>query len=66
MTIKLNGTPKNVNDGSSLLDLIRSLGLEEKNTVAEVSGSIVAPENFPILVLKDQDTVELIRFVGGG
>ena len=66
MTVKLNGTPTDINDGSTLMDLIRSLGLDEKSTVAEVTDSIVAPENYSTLVLKDQDTIELIRFVGGG
>jgi len=66
MTIKLNGTPRDVHDGCTLMELIQSLELDLNNTVAEVSGTIIAPENYPAAVLKDQDSVELIRFVGGG
>jgi sulfur carrier protein len=66
MTILLNGKSKDVADNVTLKELIGSLDLEEANTVAEVSGEIISPERYATVVLKEQDTVELIRFVGGG
>jgi sulfur carrier protein len=66
MTILLNGKSQDIADSMTLKELIRSLSLEEVNTVAEVSGEIIPPEQYATVVLKEQDTVELIRFVGGG
>lgn len=66
MTILLNGKSQEIAYNATLKELIGSLGLEEANTVAEVSGEIIPPEQYATVILKERDTVELIRFVGGG
>lgn len=51
---------------ASVLELIQSLELDAGMVVAEVNGDIVRRQGFADRVLDDGDTVELVRFVGGG
>ncbi len=46
--------------------LIVHLGLDSGMVVAEVNGDIVGRDDFSSRALKPGDTVELVRFVGGG
>ena len=66
MKIKLNGKEKEIAENSSLENLIDELNLRNTPIVAEVSGKIISPENYSETILQEEDTVELIRFVGGG
>ncbi len=66
MTIILNGAPRDVTDASTLAELVAALGLEGAALVAEVSGRIVPPDAYTDTILKPDDRVELVRFVGGG
>ncbi len=46
--------------------LAQSLGLDPTGIVAEVNGDIVRREDIACHALAGGDTVELVRFVGGG
>jgi sulfur carrier protein len=46
--------------------LLDELQLEAGSVVAEINNSIIQPDQYSRLTLKDGDQVELIRFVGGG
>ncbi len=46
--------------------LLAELGLEASMVVAEVNGEIVRRDAYAAHPLADGDTVELVRFVGGG
>lgn len=51
---------------STVLALIESLDLDGNMVVAERNGDIVSRKNFADCPLASGDTVELVRFVGGG
>ena len=51
---------------TTLAELVSALKLDAQRLVAEVNGTIVARENFGQTVLKDNDSLELVHFVGGG
>ena len=65
-TITVNGTAQEVADGTSLLAYLQARKTDTSHVVAEINGTIVAKERFAELTLKNSDTVEVIRFVGGG
>jgi sulfur carrier protein len=65
-TITVNGTRQEVDEGMSLLVYLQSKKTDPSHVVAEINGAIVKKEQFPELKLKNGDTVEVIRFVGGG
>lgn len=66
MQIKVNGEIREVPEGSSMLDLIRSLGLEERVMASALNMEIVKQEAWGTTLLKEGDTIELLDFVGGG
>jgi len=66
MQIKVNGELRDVNPGSTMLDLIRSLGLEERVMASALNMEIVKQDRWGDAVLKEGDTIELLDFVGGG
>ncbi|MDD5716760.1 MAG: sulfur carrier protein ThiS [Sulfuricurvum sp.] len=66
MKIKVNGEIRDVNEGATLLDLIRSLGLEERVMASALNMEIVKQDAWGNTPLKEGDTIELLDFVGGG
>lgn len=66
MQIKVNGELREINEGSTMLDLIRSLGLEERVMASALNMEIVKQDRWADAVLKEGDTIELLDFVGGG
>lgn len=66
MQIKVNGELRELSEGSTMLDLIHSLGLEEKVMASALNMEIVRQDNWNSAVLKEGDTIELLDFVGGG
>lgn len=66
MQIKVNGELREVSPGSTMLDLIRSLGLEERVMASALNMEIVKQDKWGDAVLKEGDTIELLDFVGGG
>lgn len=66
MTIKVNGENRDIPVNSTLMELIRSLGIESKVMAAAVNMQIVKQESWDKASLSEGDTVELLDFVGGG
>ena len=67
-TLKLNGTEKNFPEGlpETLSHLLRHLDIDAATVVAEVDGAIVKREDFDATALTAGQSIELVRFVGGG
>jgi sulfur carrier protein len=51
---------------ATLSALLDKLGVEATTVVAEVDGRIVGPKEFSCTRLNDGQTVELVKFMGGG
>ena len=66
MLVKVNGTPRNCPAGCTLAQLVADLRLDHTAVVAEVSGAIVPRDRYAGTMLQEHDSVELVRFVGGG
>jgi sulfur carrier protein len=66
MQIKVNGEIRDLPEGSTMLDLIRSLGVEERVMASALNMEIVKQDAWGNTPLKEGDTVELLDFVGGG
>lgn len=66
MNITCNGEQRTVDNNISLNDLVLTLELNPQSLVAEVNGKIVEHPKFPDQILNEGDSIELIRFVGGG
>lgn len=66
MVITVNGESREVDAGVSISALLNQLDLPADHTVAEHNGDIVPREQHADTTLSEGDTLELIRFVGGG
>ena len=66
MNVKLNGENHTFNDNITLENIIKELNITINSIVAEVNGQVITKEKFSNTVIKDNDVIELIKFVGGG
>jgi sulfur carrier protein len=66
MNIQINGENKQVADHISVGDLLRNNTLDPAKVVVEVNLQIVKRDSFDTCQLHDNDSVEILRFVGGG
>lgn len=65
----LNGETRCYDDQTfppTVAALLKQLQFEEARVVAEIDGVVVSRESFGTFALRSGQTVELIRFVGGG
>jgi sulfur carrier protein len=66
MKLTLNGEAREVAIGVTLSDLLASLQLADKLVLVERNGNAVSRADFPAVTLCENDTVEIVRMVGGG
>ncbi|MFC1761946.1 sulfur carrier protein ThiS [Planctomycetota bacterium] len=67
-TLKINGTEKTFFEGlpETLSHLLEVLDINATTVVAEVDGDIIKREDFDGTALTAGQSIELVRFVGGG
>ena len=66
MIIKLNGTNQSFTDDISISELLDDIKLSLSSIAIAVNGNIISKNEFKKTKLKDMDTVEIVRPVGGG
>ena len=67
MQLKINGKTENVNESVLLTDLIQQRGVESQEMVSiELNGEILEQDEVDAIVLKENDEVEFLYFMGGG
>ena len=66
--LKINGKERQFSEGipQTLTELLKQMNLNQATIVAEIDGHIIERQNFPHTQLNDGQTIELVRFVGGG
>ena len=62
----INGESRELQDESTLLNALKTLGLEGKVMAAAVNMDIVKQDKWDSHLLKEGDKLELLDFVGGG
>ncbi len=66
VTVTLNGKPRQVADGASLLELLKELDVAPSRVVIEHNREIRRKDDFAKTVVHAGDELELVYFVGGG
>lgn len=64
--IIVNGEEREVRDGLSIEELLRSLGLDRGSVAIEVNAALVPRARFDHHRLESGDRLEIVTFVGGG
>jgi sulfur carrier protein len=65
MILQVNGEELKT-DAKTIEILIKELGIENQVMAAAVNLNVVKQENWKTYELKENDSVEFLRFVGGG
>ncbi len=66
MKLIINGEEKTVNQDATLHQIINDLQIEDKVMACAVNMEIVKKEDWESFILKENDKIELLQFVGGG
>jgi sulfur carrier protein len=66
MRICVNGEHEDLDEEPSLLDYLATRGLSPSEVVVERNQLIVMKDDYDKVRLMDGDTLEILRFVGGG
>ena len=64
--IKVNGKLKTINKNVNLSILIKNLKIQLKKVAIEMNGEIVNKKKLNRIILKNNDRVEIVHFIGGG
>jgi sulfur carrier protein len=63
--VKINGTDQNV-AGKTLAEYLETTSYDPKRIAVERNGEIVPKAQYGETLLKEDDTLEVVSFVGGG
>ncbi len=66
MRITVNGEKKECPTGTSLSELLNNLDIDERHVAVELNLKIVPRSQFSEKLLTENDTLEIVTFVGGG
>ncbi len=66
MHVTLNGAPRELSDGFTIQDVVKSLGLQEKQVAVEHNRNILKREQWNETAVVEGDQLEIVHFVGGG
>jgi sulfur carrier protein len=66
MYLKVNGEPREVSEGATLMGLLSALGVEAETVAVQRNGDILDRANFGVTELAHGDAIEVIHCVAGG
>jgi thiamine biosynthesis protein ThiS len=66
MKVTVNDQVREVDAGTTVFELVESVGLDPDAIVVEHNAVLLDRERYDDTTLADGDTLELVRFVGGG
>ena len=66
LPIVLNGEPRQVAAGNTVLDLLSELGRHPRTVAVELNGDILPRDQFSVRALQGGDRLEVVHFVQGG
>ena len=64
--IKVNGKVKSISDNYNMLDLVKNLKIPMKKVAIELNQEIINKKNIGKIILKKNDKIEIVHFIGGG
>ncbi len=64
--IQLNGKKVDIKSKVSIYELLKKFKLNNKKVAIEYNGIIVPKSNYKKKILKNNDKLEVVHFIGGG
>jgi thiamine biosynthesis protein ThiS len=62
----VNGKPREIQSGETLLTLVEQLGLKPDRLAIELDRKIIKPAEWSKTEIRDGAEIEIVHFVGGG
>ena len=67
MNIKVNGEVKNIKNNVTVTEILKIENIEMPDIVSvQLNGEFVDRDKFPNTILKENDEMEVLYFMGGG
>jgi thiamine biosynthesis protein ThiS len=66
ISISVNGKPREIEDGVDLAAFLRSLQIDPRAVAVARNGEVVSRDRYPEVTVREGDSVEIVRMVGGG
>jgi thiamine biosynthesis protein ThiS len=66
ITLQVNGKLVELERATPLLDYLEKLGVNPRSIAVEHNGTIIDRASYEAVTLREGDTVEIVRMVGGG
>ena len=64
--IKINGKIKSLINGYRLSNLLKNLKIPIKKVAIELNNEIIDKKKINKIILKNNDKIEIVHFIGGG
>ena len=64
--MKINGKNLDIKSEITVIELLTILEINKDKVVVEINGEIIPLNDYSEITLKEDDTIEVISFVGGG
>ena len=64
--IKINGRFKSIPDNYKISDLVKELKIPLKKVAIELNQEIIDKKRTSKIILKKNDNIEIVHFIGGG
>ena len=64
--IKINGKVKLIRKGINLLNIVKKLKIPIKKVAIELNQEIIDKKKLNRIILKKNDKIEIVHFIGGG
>lgn len=66
MTVTINGESREIPDGLNVLQLLEHLGINAQRVAIERNRGILSRAQWPETRVQQNDSYEIVHFVGGG
>ncbi len=64
--IQLNGRKVSITQKLSIFDLLKKHKLDDRKVAVELNGTIINKNKYKKRIIKNNDKIEIVHFIGGG
>ena len=64
--IQLNGKKITIKGKITVFDILKKYKLDKKKVAIELNGSIIISQLYKKKIIKNNDKIEIVHFIGGG
>mgnify|MGYP001482284231 CR=1 FL=1 len=62
----INGEKKYFNENNNLFSILNCLEVDNSGIAIEINSSVVPKSQYKKIIIKNDDKIEIVQFIGGG